>query len=49
MGDYNKLEDKEGDSHKKGYSLSPEIEAETQTGPEGLTKKEAARRLERDG
>ena len=49
MGDYKKLEDSHEEEAKKPVKLSPEQEAEVQTGPEGLTQSEAQRRLERDG
>ena len=49
MGEYKKLEDTHEEEHKKTHKMSPEDEADTQTGPEGLTQAEALRRLERDG
>jgi hypothetical protein len=49
MGDYKKLEDSHEEHGKPAQKLSPEVEAEVQTGPEGLTSSEAQRRLARDG
>lgn len=49
MGDYKKLEDSHEEEAKKPTKLSPQEEAEVQTGPEGLTQGEAQRRLARDG
>ena len=49
MGDYKTLEDDAPEEVKKGQKLSPEIELETHTGPDGLTKEEAQKRFERDG
>lgn len=49
MGEYKKLEDTHEEESKHTHKMTPQEEAETQTGPEGLTKAEAERRLARDG
>ncbi|OMJ78748.1 hypothetical protein SteCoe_21359 [Stentor coeruleus] len=49
MGEYKKLSDTHEEEGKKTLKMTPQEEAETQTGPEGLSNEEAARRLARDG
>jgi hypothetical protein len=49
MGEYKKLSDTHEEEGKKTLKQTPQEEAETQTGPEGLSQEEAARRLARDG
>lgn len=49
MGEYKKLEDTHEEEKGKAHKMSALEEAETRTGPEGLTPEEAQRRLDRDG